>query len=49
MTIKYFQNYKLRKINKNDLKKLLILRNQYKIRKSMINKKKISYNEHYNW
>ena len=49
MAIKYFKNYKLRKINKNDLKKLLILKNKYKIRKSMINKKKISYNEHYNW
>ena len=49
MKSKLFKNFVLRKINKRDLKKLLLLRNQKKIRKSMINNKKISKKEHLNW
>lgn len=49
MKNKLFKNFKLRKINKKDLWKLLLLRNQNKVRRSMINKKKISKKEHLDW
>ena len=41
MKHKIFEDFKLRKINKKDLNQILALRNKYKIRKSMINNKRI--------
>ena len=49
MKHKIFEDFKLRKINKKDLNQILALRNKYKIRKSMINNKRISQTEHLNW
>ena len=49
MKHKIFEDFKLRKINKKDLNQILALRNKYKIRKSMINNKRISQTGILNW
>ncbi len=49
MKSQIFKNFDFKKIKKKDLRKILLLRNQKKIRKSMINKKIINKKEHLNW
>jgi UDP-4-amino-4,6-dideoxy-N-acetyl-beta-L-altrosamine N-acetyltransferase len=45
----YLKNFNLIKIAEKDLKIILALRNQKKIRSMMINKNIIKFREHFNW
>ena len=47
--IKSIKFSKINKLNKNELKKILIIRNEKKVRDNMINNNIISYPEHIKW
>ena len=43
------KDFSIKRLKKQDLKKILSLRNQYKIRNSMLNKNIISLRDHQEW